>query len=287
MTAGTSMMVPMPYGLSMHDEARFESLAKDMDGILIFAGLFSAVLTSFLVQSLQNLQVNPVEKSVYYQNQSAYYQQQSVAILAQISQQIASIALRPEVSLPSVVRHISTPTTVQQFSIPSTSPPAYSAFKPLVRFQQFFFQGSRGMRKLAKQVPRLIRVSLFLFFLGLCDSMINTNTTVGVTAIVPISLCGICYLYSITTHIKDLQSPYKTPISRPIFFLIKTYQQLFGNPKLRTLKKFEAYREEFVMDEKERKKRDVRAIRWLVDNTTVNAKMEPLVLAIPSTFNTE
>jgi hypothetical protein len=41
------------------------------------------------------------------------------------------------------------------------------------------------------------------------------------------------------------------------------------------------------MDEKERKKRDVRAIRWLVDNTTVNAKMEPLVLAIPGTFNTE
>jgi hypothetical protein len=37
----------------------------------------------------------------------------------------------------------------------------------------------------------------------------------------------------------------------------------------------------------ERKKRDVRAIRWLVDNTTVNAEMEPLVLAIPGTFNTE
>jgi hypothetical protein len=82
------------------------------------------------------------------------------------------------------------------------------------------------MRKLAKQVPRLIRVSLFLFFLGLCDSMLYTNTTVGVTTIVPIGLCG---LYSITTHIKDLQSPYKTPISRPIFFTIKTYQKLFGD----------------------------------------------------------
>jgi hypothetical protein len=67
-----------------HDEARIQRLAADMDGIPTFAGLFAGVLTSFLVQSIQNLQVNPVE-------QSAYYQQQSVAILAQISQQIASI----------------------------------------------------------------------------------------------------------------------------------------------------------------------------------------------------
>jgi hypothetical protein len=41
------------------------------------------------------------------------------------------------------------------------------------------------------------------------------------------------------------------------------------------------------MDEKERKKRDVRGVRWLVDNTMVNAEMEPLVLAIPGAFNTE
>ena len=158
------------------------------------------------------------------------------------------------------------------------------------RFRQFFFEGTSGMRKLAIQVPRLIHVSLFLFFAGLCDSMLHTNTTIGITTIVPIGLCGIFYLYSITTHLKELQSPYKTLISRPIFFWIRKCQRLFGDRKWRTLgtlKSFEAYREELVMDEKERKRRDVRALRWLVDTTTVNAEMEPLVLAIPGTFNTE
>jgi hypothetical protein len=158
------------------------------------------------------------------------------------------------------------------------------------RFRQFFFEGSEGMRKLAKQVPRLIHISLFLFFLGLCDSMLHTNSTVGVTTVVPICLCGMIYLYSVTIHLTDMQSPYKTLISRPIIFLIQTYQQLFRDRKWRTLKalkNFDAYREALVMDEKERKKRDVRAVRWLVDNTTVNAEMEPLVLAIPGTFNTE
>jgi hypothetical protein len=257
-------------------------------------------------------------------------------MLAQISQQLASISL--QLSVPSIVPQVPTPTTVspvpsigQQVSISSTSPPPYPSFEPLLsnirvnafwlvalvcglsaallailiqqwvrsymqvyqrydhplkraRFRQFFFEGSQGMRKLVKQVPRLIHVSLFLFFLGLCDSMLSTNTTVGVTTIIPICLCGMFYLYIVTKHLK---SPYKTLMSRPIFFLIQTYQQLFRDRKWRPLKKFEEYREEFVMEEKERKKRDVRAVRWLVDNTTVNGEMEPLVRAIPGTVNTE
>jgi hypothetical protein len=202
-------------------------------------------------------------------------------MLAQISQQIASIAL--QVSAPSIVPQVSTPTaippsavpsTVQHVSILSTSPPPYPAFEPSfsdlrvnafwlvglvcslsaalfamsiqhwvlsymqvfqrydhplkrARFRQFYFEGSEGMRKAAKQVPRFIHVSLFLFFLGLCDSMLYTNTTVGFTTMVLICLCGVFYLYSVTTHLMDLQSPYKTLMSRPIFFLFQTYQQLF------------------------------------------------------------
>ena len=48
------------------------------------AGLFSAVLTPFVVPQIQNLRVNPADQSVYYQNQS-------VQILDRISQQLASV----------------------------------------------------------------------------------------------------------------------------------------------------------------------------------------------------
>ncbi|KAH8994221.1 hypothetical protein EDB92DRAFT_2113439 [Lactarius akahatsu] len=325
-----------------HDEADFQRLATDMDGVLLFAGLFSAVLTSFLVQSIQTLQVNPAEESVYYQQQSAYYQQQSVVALAQISQQIASIAL--QVSAPSIASPASTPSTIPQSSVPSsvpvpsTSPQPYPAFKPSfsdirvnacwlvalvcslsaallailiqqwvrsymqifqrydhplkrARFRQFFFEGAKGTRTLAEAVPRLIHVSLFLFFLGLGESTLNTNTTVGVTTIVLISTCGLFYLYSVSSHLWDLQSPYKTLISGPIFFLMqKLPRPYFGArflPKLHTPASIEACQEGLVMEEtEERKGRDVRAVRWLVDNSTVNAKMEPLVLAIPGAFNT-
>ena len=160
------------------------------------------------------------------------------------------------------------------------------------RFRQFFFEGADGMRKLAEAVPRLIYVSLALFFLGLGDSMLSVNTTVGVTTILPIVFCGAFHLYSISAHLRDLQSPYQTLISRPIFFLMQKFpRSYFGARFLRKRRKptsIEAYQEELVMEEtEERKERDVRAVRWLVDNTTVNAEMEPFVLAIPGTFNTE
>jgi hypothetical protein len=148
------------------------------------------------------------------------------------------------------------------------------------------------MRKLAEAVPRLIHVSLVLFFLGLGDSMLGVNTSVGVTTILPIVFCGAFYLYSISAHLRDLQSPYQTLISRPIFSLMQKFpRSYFGARFLRKRRRptsIEAYQEELVMEEtKERKERDVRAVRWLVDNTTVNAEMEPLVLAILGTFNTE
>ena len=242
------------------------------------------MLTSFLVQSIQTLQVNPAVQSVYYQNQSAYYQQQSayyqqqsVAILAQISQQLGSIALQisdPSIAPQGSVLHPSVLSAAQQVSVPSNSPPPYPTFKPSfsgirvnafwlvslvcslsaailailiqqwvrsymlvfqrydhplkrARFRQFFFEGADGMRKLAEAVPRLIYVSLALFFLGLGDSMLSVNTTVGVTTILPIVFCGAFYLYSISAHLRDLQSPYQTLISRPIFFLMQKFPRSY------------------------------------------------------------
>ncbi|KAH9170247.1 hypothetical protein EDB89DRAFT_1335038 [Lactarius sanguifluus] len=75
-----------------HDEARIQSLKDDMDGVLIFAGLFSAALTSFLVDKIHDLQPDPAQQMVFYQ-------QQNVALLAQISQQVSALA--PQVSISS------------------------------------------------------------------------------------------------------------------------------------------------------------------------------------------
>ncbi|KZP12354.1 hypothetical protein FIBSPDRAFT_754951, partial [Athelia psychrophila] len=59
---------------AQHNKALIESWSKDMDGILIFAGLFSASVTAFIIESYSGLMPDP--------NAS------TVALLQQISQQL-------------------------------------------------------------------------------------------------------------------------------------------------------------------------------------------------------
>src|SRR5216683_1688945 len=210
------------------------------------AGLFSATLTSFIIDSKQNLKVSPADQMVYYL-------QQNVGILAQISQQISSIA--------------------PQVPIPSTPPPPYPAFHPLpsdvrvnvfwfmalvfslsaallatlvrqwvrdymhvflrysdplksARLRQYLYEGLEGwyMPVVVEAVPGLLQVSLFLFFVGLCDLVMNINTTIGVSTTIPIGVIGLFYVVTTIAPVKYPQSPYKNSFSALIWYLI---QKLF------------------------------------------------------------
>ncbi|KAF8486805.1 hypothetical protein DFH94DRAFT_617387, partial [Russula ochroleuca] len=86
------------------DEAKFHALKDDMNSVVLFAGLFSAALTPFIIESKKNLSGSPTDQIVYYLEQHSI-------ILSQLSQQISSIA--------------------PQISIPSTPPPPYPPFIPL------------------------------------------------------------------------------------------------------------------------------------------------------------
>src|SRR5579863_3753407 len=194
------------------------------------AGLFSAVLTAFVLDSKQNLKVSPNDQIVYYL-------QQNVAIMDQISHQISAI--------------------VPQVSIPSTPPPPFPTFKPLAsdirinvfwfmalvfslsaallatlvqqwvrdymhvfqrysnplksaRLRQYLHDGSEGwyMPVVAEAIPGLLHISLFLFFVGLCDSVLNINTTVGTTTTVLIAITGFLYVLTTFALVIYPQSPY-------------------------------------------------------------------------------
>ncbi|KAH8986162.1 hypothetical protein EDB83DRAFT_2240436 [Lactarius deliciosus] len=299
-----------------HDEARIQSLKDDMDSVLIFAGLFSAALISFIVDKIHDLQVDPAQQMVYYQ-------QQNVALLAQISTQVSFIA--------------------PQVSIPSTPPPPYPDFSPTLsdvrvnafwfmslvfsisaallatlvqqwvrdymhvfqrysnplksaRLRQYLYEGAEGwyMPLVAESVPGLIHVSLLLFFLGLCDSLFALNMTIGVTTIVPIITCGLLYVLTMLAPIIDPQSPFQTPFTGMIWYLRqKVFPRRYSdrafdgalkdvNPNMSTGKV------QLAMEEnKKRKGRDVRAIRWLIENSTEDDEMESFAMTMPGTFTSE
>ena len=278
------------------------------------AGLFSASLTSFVVDSKQNLTVSPTDKMVYY------LQQHSI-ILSQISQQLSSIA--------------------PQVSIPSTPPPPFPPFNPSAsdvrinavwfmaltfslsaallailvqqwvrdymhifqrysdplksaRIRQYLYEGLEGwyMPNAAEMVPALLHVSLFLFFVGLGTSTLNINTTVGVTTIVPISLCGFLYIFTTFAPVTYPQSPYQTSFSGPIWYAIRKIRgRIFKDRDGESIfvsTNMALGQMQLSMEEtKERKGRDKRAIRWLLDNLTEDAEIESFAMSIPGSFNGE
>ncbi|KAH9052787.1 hypothetical protein EDB87DRAFT_1569966 [Lactarius vividus] len=295
-----------------HDEARIQSLKDDMDGVLIFAGLFSAALTSFLVDKIHDLQPDPTQQMVFYQ-------QQNVALLVQISRQVSALA--PQVSIssdqlpsfafvlnPSDVRvnvfwfmslvfSISAAllaTLVQQWVrdymhvFQRYSNPLKSA-----RLRQYLYEGAEGwyMPVVAESVPGLVHVSLFLFFIGLGDSLLNVNTTVGVTTVVPISICALLYVFSMFAPVIKPQAPFRNPFSGLIWYLRqkmhpRSYLDRASGGTVKPVSpNISQGQMQLAMEENdERRDRDVRAIRWLIDNRTEDDEMESFVMAIPGAF---
>jgi hypothetical protein len=319
-----------------HDEALIHSLKDDMDSVLIFvrvyifkpssfsspssctviqAGLFSAALTSFLIDSINNLQVDPAKQMVFYQ-------QQNVALLAQISKQISSIV--PQVSISS------TPLPSYDFS-PNASDVRVNVYwfmslvfsltaallatlvqqwvqdymhvfqrysNPLksTRLRQYLYEGVDGwyMPRVSRSVPGLVHVSLFLFFVGLGDSLLSVYTTVGITTIILITLCGTLYIFIMFAPVINPQSPFRNPFSGLIWYLKqKVHPRRYldrasgGSLKVVSSNLSEGQMQLAMEEGDGRKDRDVRAIRWLIHNRTEDDEMESFVMAIPGAFTSK
>ena len=275
------------------------------------AGLFSAALTPFVVDSKQKLQTNPTDQMVYYL-------QQHSTILSQISQQIASIA--PQVSIPT------TPPPLFPSFIPSTSDilvnafwfmaltfslsaallailvqqwvrdymhvfQRYSDLQKKARMRQYLYEGSEGwyMPIAAEAVPGLLHVSLFLFFVGLADSTLNINTTIGLSTTIPIGICGLLYIFTTFAPAIYPQSPYQTSFSGLIWYAFQKLRDRRFRDRDGDLIHLKPVSTNMVQGQlqlsmektEERNGRDKRAIIWLLGNLTEDAEIESFVTKMP------
>ena len=163
------------------------------------------------------------------------------------------------------------------------------------RLRQYLHEGAEkwSMPRLAEAVPGLLHVSLFLFFAGLADSLLNINTTVGINAIVPIGAGVLLYIFTIFAPIIYPQSPYQSSFSGVIWYLFqklhgRRYRDQGSNGEWKPVSAnmAEGQMQLAMQETEERKCRDVQGIRWLVDNLTEDTEMEQFLMAIPGSFNT-
>jgi hypothetical protein len=154
------------------------------------------------------------------------------------------------------------------------------------------YEGLRRWRLpgVAKAVPGLLRICVFLFFAGLCESLLNTNEEAALCTIPFIGISTLLYIIMVLAPIMDPQSPYHDSFSGMVWF----YFQMLRGRKTRShgeMRPVSTHMEEgkmhLAMEETmARKDRDVEATRWLINNLTEDAEMEKFLLAIPGSFNT-
>ena len=254
-----------------------------------------------------------------------YYLQQNVALLDQISKQILSIA--PQVSIPSTppppfpsFKPLESDIRVNVFWFMALIFSLAAALLAILmqqwvrnymhvfqrysdplkcaRVRQYLHDGlERGwMPGVAEAVPGFLHVSLFLFFVGLCDFVLNIDTTIGIYTTVPIAITGLLYISATFFPFFRPQSPYQTWFSTifsvAIWYPKKIWDDLrykdrgSDGAKKPVRQNMSQIRMQLAMKETDQRKgRDVDAIRWLTRDMTGDSEMESLVLAIPGSFN--
>jgi len=207
----------------------------DAEGMLVFTGLFSAVVAALLAMSVPTIQHNPQDTSSFY--------------LARIYQQSFT---QPNGSQPPIPSSLTNPiepfvppisgvwvnglwfsslvisltcgllaTLLQQWArrYLTVAYPRYSPYKR-ARIRAFY---KHGVEKLhipwtIEMLPALLHISLFLFFAGLSVSLFSLHPTIFKVVTAWIGVCAV--LYAILTFMPIIRkdSPYCAPLSSLFFF---------------------------------------------------------------------
>ncbi|KAH9018892.1 hypothetical protein EDB85DRAFT_598188 [Lactarius pseudohatsudake] len=216
------------------DKEMTENWKGDTEGILVFTGLFSATVATFIIESYKQLSLD----SGVTTN----------ALLTQISQQLANTSngtpfagVGAQNSLPFKPTASAVRVNVMWFlSLVLSLTCALSAtlmqqwarrYQELARrrgaphkrarMRAYIFDGIKGFRmtRAIEAMPMLLHLSVFLFFAGLIDFLIPINTTVAYFTLGWIALFALAYVILTILPNLYLNCPYRTPLSGITWYL--------------------------------------------------------------------
>jgi hypothetical protein len=269
------------------------------------AGLFSASLTAFLIESYRTLTLGPADVTI--------------ALLQQISQQLAASANGTRYDIPTspaftpattstvcnVLWFLSLglslgcaliATLVEQWARDFLHR-ANMHSTPVVRARVFsylyFGLKSFGMQTMVEVSPLLLHASLVFFFAGLVAFLIPVNT--AITAVAAAMLGIILIVYSLLTNLPliHLDCPYRTPLSATFWNLkqhLSTWlHQQYPVPPDEAQRAFvkdyntmaDCMLDQATEPSPERAHRDERALLWTLKSLADDTELEPFVEAIP------
>ncbi|KAH9954604.1 hypothetical protein BC827DRAFT_1158680 [Russula dissimulans] len=301
-----------------YDRTLVESWKGDMDGILIFTGLFSATVAAFIIDGYKYLSRNPSDTT----NQ----------LLTQISMQLSALAAGfeppppfalPPFAVPAAMLHVNilwflslclsvacalSATLVQQWArkyLLTTQLP--SSPQRRARVRTYLFQGVLRFRldTVANTVPLLLHASVFLFSTGLVEFLFQVNNALAYPLLACIVVCVIVYVVLTLLPLFYRDCPYLTPMSGPLwrflqafqFVSIVSFRRIYEvitpnwTPRLMNLKEYVGKcKERFwggLQHDLERRAMDASqeldtyALRWTLNSLREPSELESFIAGIP------
>ncbi|KAF8129388.1 hypothetical protein K438DRAFT_2137165, partial [Mycena galopus ATCC 62051] len=285
-----------------YDKSLVESWKSDMEGMLIFAGLFSASLTAFLIESYKTLVPDSGDSTVH--------------LLSQISLQLAAAGNGSTFKAPDPIPF--TPSTssficnalwflslglslmcaliatlVEQWARDFLHK-ADMRSSPFIRARIFsyLYYGLKRfkMHTVVDIIPLLLHTSLFLFFAGLVAFLLPINISIATMAAVLSAVITAAYAVLTMLPVWFLNCPYRTPLSAAFWRISQTFASIWpptpsydtGPPAERSKSTMvEAMSQRATEKSVGRFRRDYRALEWTVKSLADDTEFEPFVEGLP------
>ncbi|KZT65268.1 hypothetical protein DAEQUDRAFT_769022 [Daedalea quercina L-15889] len=203
-----------------------EKWNKEMESMLLFATLFSAVVTAFVVLSYPTLRPDTGSATVALlsqlvdsinQNQTQHLIQASTRVVSQSSFIPMAYAVRVNAFwFASLVVSVSVAflTILAKQWLASLGGDQHPSVEICGRQYQYRYDNARAWRLASalEFLPLLLHMSLLLFFAGLIDFLWATNTAVAVVATVLIGFTVAIYIGSYVLSHLSSTCPYRTSV---------------------------------------------------------------------------
>ncbi|KAF9444719.1 hypothetical protein P691DRAFT_806955 [Macrolepiota fuliginosa MF-IS2] len=221
-----------------YDDDMCDAWREEVDKLLIFAGLFSATVTAFTIESYQWLQEDSVDAASQYLAYlaSEYAKSRNTTLPASLTQSLSASTtsvsgaavrintfwfLSLTLSLTTVLVGILCLQWLREFQRDASLP-----HKDALALRQMRFRGllSWHVPTILSALPLLLQLSLLLFFTGLLNLLWDRNHVVASVISAAVGLV-VCFLVATTAlpalqfafmadeHLRGAQCPYKSPQS--------------------------------------------------------------------------
>ncbi|KAJ7854785.1 hypothetical protein B0H13DRAFT_1581187, partial [Mycena leptocephala] len=206
-----------------HDKALMESWARDMKGVLLFAALFSAILTTFIVESYQTLKPEPSDKIIALlttisghmsnSNASATFPDiQAVSFAPTTSSILCNVLWFLSLSLSLTCALLAT--LVEQWARGYTQKIDHSVLPGIrAKISSYLYSGMKAfdMHTLVELIPLLLHSSLIMFFAGLVAFLMPIHLVLVAITATWTALLVISYTILTALPLFRPDSPYWTP----------------------------------------------------------------------------